>query len=89
MPSLLNCVPAVNPAFSRPTASLAGVELFHASNGIAVLTLATGKGRSPRLKTYHVEEVPSAIGGRAFCLASLRGLALAWRGGLADPFAPN
>jgi hypothetical protein len=68
MTSLLDCVPAVNPAFSRPTANLAGVDLFHAPNGVTVLTLATGKGRSLRKKVYHVEEIPTALGGRAFRL---------------------
>jgi hypothetical protein len=68
MPSILDCVPAVNPAFSRPTANLSGCDLFTAPNGITVLTLATGKGARYRKKTYHVEEIPSAIGGRAFRL---------------------
>jgi hypothetical protein len=68
MPSILDCVPAVNPAFSRQTANLAGCDLFTASNGVTVLTLATGKGRGYREKTYYVEKVPTQLGGRAFRL---------------------
>jgi hypothetical protein len=68
MPSILDCIPAVNAAFSRPTANLAGVEFVHAANGITVLTLATSKGKGLRLKLYHVEEVPTQLGGRAFRL---------------------
>jgi hypothetical protein len=61
-------VQLVNLNFTRPTAGLAGCCLFNAPNGITVLTLATGKGLGFRSKTYHVEEVPSDIGGRAFQL---------------------
>jgi hypothetical protein len=47
---------------------MAGCDLFRHENGVTVLTLATGKGRGYREKVYYVEEVPSAIGGRAFRL---------------------
>jgi hypothetical protein len=65
---MLDVVPAVNPWHTRPTANLSGADLFRHENGVNVLTLATGKGRSLRLKMYHVEEMPSDLGGRAFRL---------------------
>jgi hypothetical protein len=68
MESLLDCVPRVNTAFTRPAANMAGCDLFRHENGVTVLTLATGKGRGYREKVYYVEEVPSAIGSRAFRL---------------------
>jgi hypothetical protein len=68
MSSLLESPPAVNPRFTRPTKSLAGCGLFRHVSGIAVLTLATGRGRSLKTKQYLVEEVPTQLGGRAFRL---------------------
>jgi hypothetical protein len=68
MTSLLDCVPAGNPAFSRPTANLTGCELFRHESGINVLTLATGKGGGLKKKVYHVDEIPTQLGGQAFRL---------------------
>jgi hypothetical protein len=65
---MLDCVPAVNPAFSRPTANLSGCDLFRHPNNVNVLTLATGRGNGLRLKMYHVEEIETHLGGRAFRL---------------------
>jgi hypothetical protein len=68
VPSLLDCVPEVNPRFTRQTANLSGCDLFRHPNGVNVLTLATGRGNGLRLKMYHVDEVETHLGGRAFRL---------------------
>ena len=67
MLSVLDQVPVVNPAFTRPTSNLSGVGLF-VENGTTLLSLVTGKGRAVKEKFYRVEEIPTQLGGRAFRL---------------------
>jgi hypothetical protein len=75
--SVLDQLPEVNPAFTRPTANLAGCELHVYDNGVVLLQLVTGKVRSVKEKFYRVEEIPTELGGRAFRLEPAMGDKLA------------
>jgi hypothetical protein len=61
-------VPIAPVPFSRPVASLTGAQLHELDGGRLALVLVTGKGRRAAAKFYHVEEIPTQIGGRAFRL---------------------
>jgi hypothetical protein len=61
-------VPAAPVPFTRPVASLAGAQLHELDGGGLSLVLVTGKGRRAAAKLYHVAEIPTQIGGRAFRL---------------------
>jgi hypothetical protein len=76
MQSVLDQVPVVNPAFTRPTANLAGAAL-HEENGHVLLTLVTGKRNATRAKWYAVERIPTELGGSAFRLQPALGDKLA------------
>ena len=61
-------VPVALVPFTRPVASLTGAQLHELNGGRLALVLVTGKGRRASAKLYHVEEIPTQIGGRAFRL---------------------
>ena len=54
--------PVVNPALTRPVASLAGAALYISDDGIARMQLVTGKGNGTRSKWYAVERITSDFG---------------------------
>jgi hypothetical protein len=64
MHMIVSPAPAVN-GYTRPVKSLAGAQVHQLDAGRHVLILFTRKGS----KFYHLDEIPSAIGGRAFRLA--------------------
>jgi hypothetical protein len=60
--------PAPPVPFTRPVASLTGAQFHALDGGRLALVLVTGKSRRASAKLYHVEEIPTQIGGRAFRL---------------------
>jgi len=67
MHTIASPAPAVN-GFSRPVASLTDAQLHELDNGRFALVLMTGTGKRAKQKFYHVEEIATEIGGRAFRL---------------------
>ena len=61
-------VPAPPVPFTRPVASLTDAQLHELDGGRLALMLMTGTGKRAKQKFYHVEPIPTEIGGRAFRL---------------------
>jgi hypothetical protein len=76
MQCVLDQVPLVNPVFTRPTANLSGAALY-VEGGHVLLSLVTGKGRAVKEKWYHVQPIPTQLGGSAFRLEPAMGDKLA------------
>jgi hypothetical protein len=67
MDTIASSAPAVN-GFTRPVASLTGAQLHELDGGRLALVLVTGKGSRAKQKLYHLEEIDTQLGGRAFRL---------------------
>jgi hypothetical protein len=61
-------VPVALVPFTRPVASLTGAQLHELNGGRLALVLVTGKGRRASAKFYHLQEIETQLGGRAFRL---------------------
>ena len=60
--------PVARVPFTRPVASLTGAQLHELNGGRLALVLVTGKGRRASAKFYHLQEIETQLGGRAFRL---------------------